>query len=256
MLELELPDGWNLWLLCLTKFAVTGLAPLPEIRAITNCLADKQIITPRELAVITKTGINYIRSQDPSLEGVEIIWQSAKSRIDYIDQPRTTPPIAFADQVLVLISSIKAETIELSRIPTGNNNRQKRQIGRPWNYDKLTPEWKTRSIAELGPSAQGLTQFLDSHARIYVIRGVRSPIRSVASGITRCVKFFPEVQTSPFPVAPITIRRRGATFNYGKTFGLYLNHVKKESLLMGKSTTWHVPAIRAVAKGLENAQER
>ena len=225
-LEQELPEGWYLWLLRREKFAVTDLIPMDKIRAITNGLADIQILTPWELALNTKTGINYIRSQDPSLEGIEIIWRSAKSWIDYIDTPRTTPLITSADQVLELISSIKAERIYLSQVSI-ENNRRKRQLDLPESYDKLTPSGKTKAIADLRPSAQGLTQFLDSQARINILRGVQGSLRSVASGITSYVKFCSAVMTTPFPVIPLTINRWSATFNCGKTFGLYVNHVKK-----------------------------
>lgn len=148
-MEQEPPDGWHLWLLFLKKFAVADLPPLTKIRAIANCLSGKQILHPCGIAVDTKKGINYIRSQDPSLEWVGIIWQSAKSWIGYIGPPRTKPPIASADQVLDLISSIKAETIDLSRISI--DNRQKRQLDLPENYDRLTPAGKPKQLPTYGP---------------------------------------------------------------------------------------------------------
>ena len=165
------------------------------------------------------------------------------------------PQITSADQVLELISSIKADTIYLSQVSIANN-RRKRQLDLSENYDKLTPSGKTKAIADLGPSAQGVTKFLDSQARINILRGAQGPLRFVASDITRYVKFRSAVKTTPFPSTPLTVRRWIATFNCGKTFGLHVNHVKKASPLLGRCASWHDPEIRAIANGLANAQDR
>ena len=61
--------------------------------------------------------------------------------------------------------------------------------------------------------------------------------------------------TAP-PPSSGTIRRWVATFNPGKTFGLYINHVRKAAILHGHDDAWLTPEIRLIAKGLRNAQEK
>ena len=137
-------------------------------------LAAKQIITPCELCPNAKTGMGYIRLQGPSIEGVELIWQSVNSWIEYIAPPRTSPLITSADQVWDLLSTIIAEPIELATIPAKNNNLKQRPI-RPGDYDKLTPSGETNAIADLGPPAPDLADCIDFQSRINIIRGAHGP---------------------------------------------------------------------------------
>ena len=106
-----------------------------------------------------------------------------------LQRPATNAPlITSADQVMELIGSIKAETIEQATISKHNENIQ--QLDLNVNYERLTPAGNTRAITDHGPSARGLTDFLDSQARINILRGAQGSIRSAASGITTNVAFF------------------------------------------------------------------
>ena len=199
-------------------------------------------------------GGNLLR-QDPSLEGAELLWHPTKSRTEYIDRPRTHPSITSADEVCGLIIPTKAKTIDEAKSPT-NNELLKQKLNLPENYDNLTPTGKTKEIAARAPSSPGLADFLDSQARTNMLRGPRGCLRSAASGIENYVRFCSAAQATPFPVTKTTLRRWSAAFRCTKTFGLYLNHVKKASILLEQDTSWRDAEIRAIANGMANAQDR
>ena len=141
------------------------------------------------------------------------------------------PLTTSAEQVWELISSIGAESVELTTI-SDRNMVLEQQLNLPDNFDKLTPTGKTNALAALGPSAPGLTDFMDSQDRADILRGLQGSLRPVGSGIANYAKFRSAAQANPFPAIPLTIRRRVETFNCGNTYGLYVNQVKKASLLL------------------------
>ena len=254
-MERNLPSGWDLWMMVLEKYSAQEILPPNHLRELITALTTNEILTPWELALYTKEGMLNLLNYDPSLEGIELLWQTAKSWADYIDPPRTTPKITSEKEVWELINSIKAKTIDETKLSTQNVS-LKQQLQLPENYDRLTPTGKTKAIAALGPSAPGLLEYLDSQAKINVLRGVQGCLRSVASGITSYVKFCSAVQATPFPITKTILRRWSATFRCTPTFGLYLNHVKKAAVLLGQDTSWHDTEMKAIAKGLANAQDK
>ena len=59
----------------------------------------------------------------------------------------------------------------------------------------------------------------------------------------------------PFPIFSDSVTLWGGLFRPGKTFGLYLAHLMKAAILLHQPTNWITPDIRAVARGLKNAQD-
>ena len=205
-MERNLPDGWDLWMMVLARYSAQEILSPNHLRDLITGLTKNEISTPWELALYTKVGMLNLLNHDPSLEGIELLWQTAKSWADYIDPPRTTPKITSEKEVWELINSIKAKTIDETKLSTQNTS-LKQRLQLPENYDKLTPMGKTKAIATLGPSAPGLLDYLDSQAKINILRGAQGCLRSVASGITSYVKFCSAVQATPFPVTKTTLRR-------------------------------------------------
>ena len=62
--------------------------------------------------------------------------------------------------------------------------------------------------------------------------------------------------STPFPPSSGTIRRWSTTFNPDKTIGRYINHVRKDAILIGHYDAWLNPEIRLIAKGIRNAQDK
>ena len=108
--------------------------------------------------------LTTIAHKTSSVEGGEILWRSAQSWVDYIEQPRTAPPIASADHVMEpYINQGGFDAIvtnhhrQLQKKKTTRHRRELRQTYAGWGR---------RDIADRSPSPQGITQFLDPHARI------------------------------------------------------------------------------------------
>ena len=59
-----------------------------------------------------------------------------------------------------------------------------------------------------------------------------------------------------FPVTPAPVRRWGAPSNRGKTYGLYINNLKKADLVMGNEPTWRDAEIGTIANGSAVAQDK
>ena len=47
-----------------------------------------------------------------------------------------------------------------------------------------------------------------------------------------------------------------ATFNPGRTYGLYVSHIRKADLMLGNEPTLRNTEIRTIANGLAGAQDR
>ena len=58
-----------------------------------------------------------------------------------------------------------------------------------------------------------------------------------------------------FPITQAAFRRRGTSFNPGKTYGRYVKNLRKADLMLGNEPTWHSADVRTLAKCLHNAQD-
>ena len=87
--------------------------------------------------------------------------------------------------------------------------------------------------------------------KLNVIRSVKGPHRSVAAGISTYIRFCKMTNNRPFPPSTGIIRKWSATFNPGKTFGLYINHVRKAAVLLNCDDGRITSEIRLIAIGPE-----
>ena len=125
----------------------------------------------------------------------------------------------------------------------------------PDNFNKLTPMAQTDALQRSGASLHLRNEFLENGEKLNIMRTVQGSARSVASGINNYLRFCTMADSTPFPPSSGTIRRWITTFNTGGTFGLYINHVRKDAILLGRDDAWLTPEIRLIAKGIRNAQD-
>ena len=123
----------------------------------------------------------------------------------------------------------------------------------PGNFNKLTPMAKTDAIQRSGAPIQLRNEFLEDGANLNILRSVRGSLRSVASGINNYIRFCTMTDSTASPPSSGTIRRRSTTFNTGKTFGLYITHVRKDAIILGHDDAWITPEVRLIANGIRNA---
>ena len=118
----------------------------------------------------------------------------------------------------------------------------------------LTPMGQTEALGRSGVPQHLRNECMGNGAKLNILRSVQGSLRSVASGINKYIRFCTLTGPTAFPPSSGTIRRRGATFNAGETYGLYINHIRKASILLGHGDAWLTPEIRLIADGLRNAQ--
>ena len=78
----------------------------------------------------------------------------------------------------------------------------------------------------------------------------------VASGVNNYIRFYTLTNSTESPPSTGTARRQSTTCNPGKTYGPYINHVRKAAILLGHDDAWIAPEVRLIAKGLRSAQEK
>ena len=76
------------------------------------------------------------------------------------------------------------------------------------------------------------------------------------SGINRYIRFCDLFARPSFPPTAGAGQLRGPSFNPDKTFGQYLAHLQKATLLLGHPMDWLAPKSRGwISKGVKNAQD-
>ena len=125
----------------------------------------------------------------------------------------------------------------------------------PGNLNKLTPEAKADALQNRGASLHLLNEFPENGSKLNMLRAVQGSPRSVASSVNNYIRFCTMADSTSFPPSSGTIRRWIATCNPGKTFGHYINHVRKAAILLGHDDAWLTPDIRLIAKGIRNAAD-
>ena len=126
----------------------------------------------------------------------------------------------------------------------------------PGNFSKLTPMAKTDDLHRSGTPLNLRNQVLGNGAELNILRSAQGSLRPVASGINNCLRFCTMADSTAFHPSSRTIRRRIATFNTGKTFGLYINHVRKAAIILGRDDAWLTPEVRLISRGVRNAQDK
>ena len=115
---------------------------------------------------------------------------------------------------------------------------------------------KADSLRRSGAPQHMVSEFLDNGYKLNILRSVQGSIRSAASGINNYLRFCTMADPTAFPPSTGTIRWWSTTFDPGKTFGLYINHVRKAEILLGRYDDWLTPEVRFIAKGLRRAQDK
>ena len=129
-------------------------------------------------------------------------------------------------------------------------------IGLPRDFEDLSPANRTSALATALREGHCCKMFVGCASRLNILRTAQGPLGSVTSGIRSYVRFTAVLGRTPFPPSEDTIRVWSCIFKPGRTYQNYLPHVKKACFLLDLNTSWDTPAARAIARGLENSQDR
>ena len=92
-------------------------------------------------------------------------------------------------------------------------------------------------------------------AKRNTLRAFAGSLRPAASGMQGFYNFCQFPGRPPFPVDTDTVLLRSTMFRPGRTFGQYIAHVMKASILLRQPTDWLTPDVRSASRGLKNAQD-
>ena len=112
---------------------------------------------------------------------------------------------------------------------------------------------KTDTLGRPGAPRRLLIEYLGDGAKLNILRSAQGPLRSAASGINNYIRLCKLKAAAAFPSSKKEIRRLVATFDHGETFGLDINRVRKESLLIERDDAWITPDVRLGANGHRSA---
>ena len=190
-----------------------------------------------------------------TLEGVELVWLAAKFFVADTALACHVAPIDSRKRADDRTCDLRGKTID--EAPTFTRLLRLREaIDLPGNFDQIKPAARAGVIAACGAPEHLVGEFVDTASQLNVLRSAQGSIRSVASGLNSYLLFCGVLSAPPFPVTTSTVRRWGAAFNPGKTFAQYTAHLRKASILLHYPTDWFSEEIRAISRGLRNAQDR
>ena len=118
---------------------------------------------------------------------------------------------------------------------------------------RLTPSQMIKLSAEAAPARIDLEEYSAVHNLCSALQAVARALPSVASGIRTWARF---CSSAGLPFAPTegNVLRYSSMFSSGKTFGLYLAHLKKYALFLDVPLeSWYTSRVKIVAQGLKRA---
>ena len=251
----RIPPHWDVWAGCIRKYRVHTHVSWDDLIETVSALRTHDIDTPWDLAGVPKPRIESLALMNKKTERLHILWQAAKCFIEENKPPGSDNRVYSDNDALDVVKSIRAEIID--NTPCAIEDRRLRGLlDLPPNFDRLTPMGKTNALALCGAPKHLLEEFMDNRAKLNLLRSVKGSLRSVASGIANYLRYCNTNNYRPFPPSTGTVRKWSSTFNPGKTYGLYVNHVRKAAILLNCDDNWITHEVRLIAKGLKNEQDK
>ena len=125
----------------------------------------------------------------------------------------------------------------------------------PENYEGLSPTGRICALAHPENRVHDVRAFLRDTSPIYVLPHRHASLRPAASGVEWCAFFCDLLSILQSPSQADIVRQWGSIFRSGGTFSRYLAHRRKAFQLLYITIGWYALAIRAIASGVENAQD-
>ena len=249
------PPHWDTWAICIRKSRGRPHFKWGDLIETANVLRTHDIGTPRDLARAPKPRIESLALTNERKTNRHILRQAKRCFLDDNPHPGADVEKLSDDDARGALDMIRAELIGNTHCEA-NDRRLMESLDMPPNFEKLTHSAKTNSIALSGAPSHSLTEFMDNRAKLNVLRSVKGSIRSVADGISTCLRFCKMTNNRPSPPAKEIIRKWIATFNPGKIFGLYINQSRRAAILLNCDDGWITSEIRLIASGLCDEQDR
>ena len=249
-----LPDLWELWRALLVEFHLHDHAPISTWSALIENLQSEGIQSPAQLTDLTLEQVRAKYRMGAIPDMPQILWQAANRQCRAL-VPTQTLNRSGPSNVETLLGQIRAKNIDDCGIAQARKALGIR-IGIPANYDKLTPGNKTKWLLNCTAPTLLIDEFIEKGRELNVLRATQGPLRPVASGIKSYANFCAARNRPWFPPTETSVKEWSTSFNPGRSYQNYLRHLQKACFLLDQPTPWLTQAVKTLAAGLENAQDK
>ena len=116
-------------------------------------------------------------------------------------------------------------------------------IDLPKDFGTITPGAKVKLLQAAHIDRTLLTRYLTLGDEINILRAAKHSLPAVRSGVASYMRFCALLGRPSFPPTTDAAPLWSATFNPGKSFGQYLTHLQKASILLDHPLDWLTPGL-------------
>ena len=240
---------WESWGNLIAKYHLFEIADLQGWATLILNLDSKGIRAPWELQRMEFPDLNKAGWQLAHPDMLFWLWQAARQESG---PGRGNLPFAVytpQPDFQRLILSLRTDHIDQAEI-SARYREWCGELGLPANFEGLTNAGKCAELVRAGANRMDILRFLNLSAQRNTIRAFAGSLRPVASGMQNYKNFREFPGRPPFQVGSDTILLWGGLFRPWKTFGPYVSHVAKATIILRFPTDWLNESIRSVARGL------
>ena len=250
------PREWGIWTDLINRYNLYETDSLEAWAGWTIKLQNSRVWNPADLSTMEKEEIfaldDHLRGQGCLI----ILWQAARCFFEYRRRDHLPLRVDLINKDIdALLRKFQKHTLSDTEIYK-EYGRLRDALELPNNFDDLSPMNRTQALALAQAEGRDCRTFLKVAEKLNTLRAVQGSLQSVASGIRSYVKYCAIFNWTPFPPSEGTVKGWSVLFKPGRTYKNYLAHLKKACFLMELDTRWDTPAVRTIAAGLENAQDR
>ena len=245
---------WNLWRTLMARHRLFEITDMRHWVSLVARLDTRGIRTPFCLQRVPFRELSAVDWEVEYPDMLLMMWQAA--RLEATPHRRAPPAADSVDfeSFRSMIMSLRHDSIHDTGVAR-DYAAMKEELSPPPDYELLSMANKCTSLANCGAGNFRIHRFLDLGAKRNTLRAFACSLRPAASGMQSYLNFCPFMQRPTFPVCSDAVLLWSATFRPGRTFAQYIAHLTKASILMRQPTDWLVPDVRAVSRGLKQAQD-
>ena len=252
--SLAFPADWEDWRLMIVTNNLAEQISMPDWVPIINHLAASLILHPSDFLKWSFAEISTVAISSPEATSILALYQA--SLVTLRSASSATPAASWK------VMSSAHSLAEALRVPSVAQTEFALQhevalaeLDVREDYFKLGPAARIRALSESTAPRHDILRFLNTGAQVNVLHQVQDSLRPVASGIQCYASFCDLLNVVYFPPVAETVLRWSTVFSPGRTFAQYISHLAKACQLLNLPNSWLTPAVRAVSRGLANAQD-
>ena len=247
-----LPAQWESWRQILIRFNLFEATDFQNWLAIIAKLATRHWDSPHVFRLVSLSELDTLAEDDFSKDKLVILWYTLKSMVE-LDAPRSIPNFNGARlDIDSLVRELKKGKLELTSYFIQHRDFLIR-TGLGPGFLSGGPGRRIDTLRRRGFPPEQLDSFLRLGSQINVLSKISKSFAPVASGISTYLSFCDLRGLPRFPPTETQVIDWSALFKPGRTFMLYLAHLRTACEFFAVPTLWASEAVSARARGLKKA---